>query len=512
MAVVPAATTELGAGRGSLIHASEVEIETIDKWREEVRALKPSKRRKWHSRLWNPCGVAEKVRYVGEVKFLQHGARLVSYEFESYKQQNRVVGGGAWWPVTDRKQSRAVWGLSDGSSFGQRMWQNPDRWQTWRSIQAEEAEETANERVNRVSYDILTALGKAPWEYFCASFAKLEREKGTVNGLAREAVLDTAVTFPAEFVEASRAVGRLPRELQELTDFLAKEVLSEAELKRKCKKLKKIATWHARAEQEAATRSSGTSDPATAAAPMPVANAPVALTGGLTEADKEVQRANEMAKERKLLAKKAVVQPPLVRPAVVADDAAGQSAPAEKNSSKNARRRQEKKLKQQQTQQRRTEEKQRRADEEFRKILKAVEPLRRESGTVVQEDLEHLDSLKKLDTQLKKEERQTKPRRAPTQAEAEVTHALLETGQLRGKMHQEVEAFVRGFAGIAPDAEGFAERLVDALLVGDGGRHDAREAAELYGDFADAYAAHSWMEPRLERVRRKVVLRAAALA
>ena len=94
-----------------------------------------------------------------------------------------------------------------------------------------------------------------------------------------------------------------------------------------------------------------------------------------------------------------------------------------------------------------------------------------------------------------------------------MTHALLETGQLRGRMRQEVEAFVCGFSGIAPSAEGFAETLVDALLAGDAGdRHDAREAAELYGDFAEAYAAHGWKESRLERARRKVVLRAAALA
>jgi hypothetical protein len=77
MAVVPASITELGAGRGVLLHASEVETETIDKWREEVRALKkPNKQRKWHSRLWNPCGVVEKVRFVGEVKFLQHLGRI----------------------------------------------------------------------------------------------------------------------------------------------------------------------------------------------------------------------------------------------------------------------------------------------------------------------------------------------------------------------------------------------------------------------------------------------------
>ena len=44
------------------------------------------------------------------------------------------------------------------------------------------------------------------------------------------------------------------------------------------------------------------------------------------------------------------------------------------------------------------------------------------------------------------------------------------------------------------------------------GSHDARDAAELYGDFADAFAARSWEEPRLARASRKVVLRSAALA
>ena len=94
-----------------------------------------------------------------------------------------------------------------------------------------------------------------------------------------------------------------------------------------------------------------------------------------------------------------------------------------------------------------------------------------------------------------------------------MAHALLETGQLRGRIRQEVEAFVENFPNIAPDAGAFSARLVEALLVGDnGGTHDARAAAELYGDFADAFAAHSWIEPRLARARRRVILRTAALA
>ena len=97
-----------------------------------------------------------------------------------------------------------------------------------------------------------------------------------------------------------------------------------------------------------------------------------------------------------------------------------------------------------------------------------MEPLRHESGTVVREDLESLESLKALDARLKREEKRAKakPRRVPTQAEAELAHALLGAGQLRGRMRQEVEAFINGYPGIAPDAEVFAERLVEALLVG----------------------------------------------
>ena len=101
----------------------------------------------------------------------------------------------------------------------------------------------------------------------------------------------------------------------------------------------------------------------------------------------------------------------------------------------------------------------------------------------------------------------------PTQAEAELAHALLGVGQLRGRMRQEVEAFVKGLPGIAPDAEAFAEHLVETLLAGAaGGSHDARAAAEVYGDFANAFAAHSWTEPRLARAGRMAVLRAAAEA
>ena len=139
-------------------------------------------------------------------------------------------------------------------------------------------------------------------------------------------------------------------------------------MKRACKKLKKVVTFHTRAEQASSSESSA---PATAAAPLPVANAPVALLGGVTEADREVQRANEEARARKLLAKKATIQASLAGPTAEADDAGGQPAPAEANLSENARRRQEKKAKQQRAEQRRIDEKQQRADDE-EKLERAV--------------------------------------------------------------------------------------------------------------------------------------------
>ncbi len=93
-----------------------------------------------------------------------------------------------------------------------------------------------------------------------------------------------------------------------------------------------------------------------------------------------------------------------------------------------------------------------------------------------------------------------------------MTHALLEGGQLGGRMRKEVVSFVEAFPGAAPDAGAFAERLVDILLRGGAGEaYDVRTAEELYGDFTGCFLANDWKEPRL-RVGRHVVLSAAALA
>ena len=91
---------------------------------------------------------------------------------------------------------------------------------------------------------------------------------------------------------------------------------------------------------------------------------------------------------------------------------------------------------------------------------------------------------------------------------------MLGTGQLRGRVHSEVENFIKSFAGIAPDADTFAERLVEALLGGEAAvkSHDASAADEVYGDFADTFVGHGWSERILGLVGRRAILRAAALA
>ena len=235
---------------------------------------------------------------------------------------------------------------------------------------------------------------------------------------------------------------------------------------------------------------------------------------------RDVERANEEARNRKLLTKKLAIQPSLVGPtpaAEVADGtgASGHGMSLKTNLSKRACRRMEKKAKQRHAERRRDEAKQQRMDDEFRKVLKAVEPLRQESGTVVREDLETLESVKELDAVLRKTDKQAKvkPRRQPTEKEAELAHALLGTGQLRSKVHMEVKVFIKSFSGMAPDAETFAERLVEALLGVEAIKsHDPRTAIEVYGDFVEAFIGHGWSERRLRRVGRSVVLRAAALA
>ena len=131
-----------------------------------------------------------------------------------------------------------------------------------------------------------------------------------------------------------------------------------------------------------------------------------------------------------------------------------------------------------------------------------MEPLRETAGTVVKEDLETLESVQALEAALQREERSSNQR------------FLAKPGRkLLGKMRYEVLAFVEAYEGTAPEAANFARNLLDGL----GQRspeegYDRGAAEELYGDFADSFAAHTWHAPHLRQTDYATVLRAAALA
>ena len=373
---------------GMVIACSGTSAAMLAKWHEEVRALKPNKRARWHAKLWDKWRVAQRVRYVGEVRYVGYGDEQLPYEFEVYKQPDRA-GGGAWWPVVDYMQlttfnakqpSKAL------SSFAQRMAESADPWATFHEIQAEPkapVPEDPSVTAMRVLEATVNALPRKPRQHFEATFEDLVCEGACESHAAKQALASTTTAFPAEFLAASEAVGGLPPQLQCLTEFLEEEVLEEAARRRESRRAAKEENRRARAASEAAASSMAPGAPATVAAQPPTAQQPAAQQPEMqTVADKEVQRANEEARERKRLTKKAVVQPSLTVPAAAADEAAGPGAPAETTLSKNARRRREKKAKQQRAEQRRTEEKHHRADEEFRKVLKAVEPLPSPDGCV----------------------------------------------------------------------------------------------------------------------------------
>ena len=85
--------------------------------------------------------------------------------------------------------------------------------------------------------------------------------------------------------------------------------------------------------------------------------------------------------------------------------------------------------------------------------------------------------------------------------------------KLLGKMRSEVIPFVESFKGTAPEATSFARNLLDGLVQrSPEGGYDRNAAEELYGYFADTFAAHPWRAPRLQQADGAVVLEAAALA
>ena len=127
-----------------------------------------------------------------------------------------------------------------------------------------------------------------------------------------------------------------------------------------------------------------------------------------------------------------------------------------------------------------------------------MDPLRRESGTVVNEAIESLEAVQALDAALRKES----PR------------ATAKPGrQLLGKMRWEMAAFFDTYKGIAPDERSFAKTLVDALIQCKIDKpYDSRAAEDLCGDFVDCFAGHGWSSTLLQKAGRATILGAAAHA
>ena len=143
-----------------------------------------------------------------------------------------------------------------------------------------------------------------------------------------------------------------------------------------------------------------------------------------------------------------------------------------------------------------------------------MERLKLTDDTAVQQSLEALDSVKELVAALSKEGAEKRSRPAQPPLAAELQQHLLESPQRGTRMRAEAAAFVATYSGsglASVDGRAFSERLVEKVLHGrpDAYTYDTAVATKVFGDFADAFCTHEWVEPCL-RVGRRVVISAAA--
>ena len=147
------------------------------------------------------------------------------------------------------------------------------------------------------------------------------------------------------------------------------------------------------------------------------------------DVEREVQRSNEEARVRKLLTRKPLVQPFLEKPIREIKEMDKRQAPNREVVSAKVSRRMQNNLKQKHAKRRSADKEQQQHDEEFRKVLKLMQPMCDDNGTTIREDLDCLESVKALKAELEAERRRgkRKPRRAATQTELFIADALLGT-------------------------------------------------------------------------------------
>ena len=123
--------------------------------------------------------------------------------------------------------------------------------------------------------------------------------------------------------------------------------------------------------------------------------------------DKEIERANDEARTRKLALKRSVIQPALEgNVATVTVVAPPADAAPEKERTR--RQREKRATQREEARRHRENEEMQKKKNESRKLLREVEPLRQAAGTVVVQELETLDSVKAHAAQLVQEEKKAK--------------------------------------------------------------------------------------------------------
>ena len=184
-------------------YASATNPTTIQGWLADVTALPEKARKKWHGRLYNKWNVAQCVRYVGG-KCLSGNNIEIAYQFEVYKQPDRIAGG-AWCPVISEEEPTRLASQMPVicSRYGQMMLESADPSSTFREIQSKPRSlHRLQEKTENCIYD---AIARLP-EHVKEEFLNLNIEEWRRTGIHNYATLlnalsQTIACFPDQFIE-----------------------------------------------------------------------------------------------------------------------------------------------------------------------------------------------------------------------------------------------------------------------------------------------------------------------
>ena len=185
-------------------YASATNPTIIQGWLADVTALPEKARKKWHGRLYSKWNVAQRVRYVGD-KCLSRNNIEIAYQFEVYKQPDKIAGG-AWCPVISEEEPTRLASHQMPvicSRYGQMMLESADPSSTFREIQSKPRSlHRLQEKTENCIYD---AIARLP-EHVKEEFLKLNIEEWRRTGIHNYATLlnalsQTIACFPDPFIE-----------------------------------------------------------------------------------------------------------------------------------------------------------------------------------------------------------------------------------------------------------------------------------------------------------------------